>query len=73
MRELTYKELLIRCQWAQFYSNAAERVTLRDSPGTLAPQICGVQYSIANRFPIDTPITIKNRRNSKKTIITSHF
>jgi hypothetical protein len=39
-------------------------------PGTRkGTQICGVRYPISNRYTK----TIKNRRNSKKTIITSHF
>jgi hypothetical protein len=53
MRELTCRVPGTYRQWAQVYPQAAERAPARGSRGTLAPQICGVQYSIANRFLID--------------------
>jgi len=53
MRELTYRAPGTYRQRAQLYPQAAERATARTSLTTLAPQICGVQYSIPNAFLID--------------------
>jgi hypothetical protein len=73
MRELSFKVLRTCRQRAQFYHQAAELVTARDSRDPLGPANLRSPVLDPKRISNRQTKTIRNRRNSKKTIITTHF